>query len=97
MNTAQSVCGSCGNLFAKNNGRISKDSEHHASFVCNSCADKSIYKIELTFKTNRALNSDELANLENSILLQIDEPMDYDQNAEDYETSQTTYEIERIN
>ncbi len=54
------------------------------------------YKIELTFTTDKELNADQLANLENAILLQIDEPMDYDQNAEDYETSQTTYEIERI-
>ncbi len=54
------------------------------------------YKIEITFSTDKVLNADQLANLENAILLQIDEPMDYDQNAEDYETSQTNYEIERI-
>ena len=54
------------------------------------------YKIEITFTTDKDLNADQLANLENAILLQIDEPMDYDQNAEDYETSQTIYEIERI-
>jgi hypothetical protein len=54
------------------------------------------YKVEITFTTDKELNADQLANLENAILLQIDEPMDYDQNAEDYETSQTTYEIERI-
>jgi hypothetical protein len=54
------------------------------------------YKIEITFTTDKDLNADQLANLENAILLQIDEPMDYDQNAEDYETSLTTYEIERI-
>jgi hypothetical protein len=54
------------------------------------------YKIEITFTTDKELNADQLENLENAILLQIDEPMDYDQNAEDYETSQTTYEMERI-
>jgi len=54
------------------------------------------YKIEITFTTDKDLNPDQLANLENAISLQIDEPMDYDQNAEDYETSLTTYEIERI-
>jgi len=54
------------------------------------------YKIEITFTTDKDLSADQLANLENAILLQIDEPMDYDQNAEDYETSLTTYEIERI-
>jgi hypothetical protein len=54
------------------------------------------YKVEITFTTDKELNADQLENLENAILLQIDEPMDYDQNAEDYETSQTTYEIERI-
>jgi predicted metal-binding protein len=89
-------CGSCGKSFSANDGKISQNSEHHASFVCGVCANKKIYKIEITFSTDKDLNADQLANLENAILLQIDEPMDYDQNAEDYETSQTTYEIERI-
>jgi hypothetical protein len=40
------------------------------------------------------LTFDQLANLENAILLQIDEPMDYDQNAEDYETHLINYEID---
>ena len=55
------------------------------------------YKIEITFKSNTKLTVNELDNLENSILLQIEEPMDYDQNAEEYETSQITYEIEKVN
>ena len=54
------------------------------------------YKVEITFTTDKDLNADQLANLENAISLQIEEPTDYDQNAEDYETSETTYEIERI-
>ena len=54
------------------------------------------YKIEIKFTADRELSFDELVNLDNAINLQIEEPTDYDQNAEDYETSQTTYEIERI-
>jgi hypothetical protein len=54
------------------------------------------YKIEITFATDKDLNSDQLANLENAILLQIDEPIDYDQNAEDYETKLINYQIEGI-
>ena len=54
------------------------------------------YRIEINFSTDKVLNADQLANLENAILLQIDEPMDYDQNAEDYETSQTTYKMEEV-
>jgi hypothetical protein len=54
------------------------------------------YRIEITFKSNTKLTTNELDNLENSILLQIAEPMDADQEAEEYETSQTTYEIEEV-
>jgi len=54
------------------------------------------YKIEITFSTDKDLNADQLANIEGAILLQIDEPTDYNQNNEDYETSLTTYEMERI-
>lgn len=54
------------------------------------------YKIEITFATDKDLNADQLANLENAILLQIDEPVDYDQNAEDYETKLINYEIEEV-
>ena len=52
------------------------------------------YKIEITFSTNRLLEFAELINLENAITLQIDEPTDYDQNAEDYETKDTNYQIQ---
>ena len=51
------------------------------------------YKIEINFSTDKVLNADQLANLENAILLQLDEPIDYDQNAEDYETHLIKYEI----
>jgi hypothetical protein len=54
------------------------------------------YKIEITFSTDKDLNADQLANLENALLLQIEEPTDYDQNAEDYETSQITYKMEEV-
>jgi hypothetical protein len=52
------------------------------------------YRIEINFSTDKVLTFDQLANLENAILLQIDEPMDYDQNAEDYETHLINYEID---
>ena len=51
------------------------------------------YKIEITFSTDKVLTSDELDNLENAILLQITEPTDYDQNAEDYKAHLINYEI----
>jgi hypothetical protein len=51
------------------------------------------YKVEINFSTDKVLNADQLANLENAILLQLDEPIDYDQNAEDYETHLINYEI----
>jgi hypothetical protein len=54
------------------------------------------YRIEITFSTDKDLNADQLANLENAISLQIEEPTDYDQNAEDYETSQITYKMEEV-
>jgi hypothetical protein len=54
------------------------------------------YKIEITFSTDKDLNADQLANLENAISLQIEEPTDCDQNAEDYETSQINYKMEEV-
>ncbi len=52
------------------------------------------YRIEINFSTDKVLTFDQLANLENAILLQIEEPTDYDQNAEDYETHLINYEID---
>lgn len=54
------------------------------------------YRIEINFSTDKDLTEDQSMQLINALLLQIEEPTDYDQNAEDYETSLTTYEIERI-
>jgi hypothetical protein len=51
------------------------------------------YEIKINFSTDKVLNADQLANLESAILLQINEPTDYDQNAEDYETHLVNYEI----
>jgi hypothetical protein len=55
------------------------------------------YKIEITFSTNTKLTLNELEDLENSITLQIQEPVDYDQNDVEYQTSEITYKIEGIN
>ena len=53
------------------------------------------YKIEITFSTDKELSFDELVNLENAITLQIEEPTDYDQNDEDYKTSEINYYIQK--
>jgi hypothetical protein len=54
------------------------------------------YKIGFTFSTNKELSESEFTNLMNALLLQIEEPTDYEQNPEEYETSQITYEIEEV-
>jgi hypothetical protein len=54
------------------------------------------YKIEITFTTDKDLTEDQSMQLVNALLLQIEEPTDYDQNDEDYETSQITYKMEGI-
>jgi hypothetical protein len=54
------------------------------------------YKIELTFTTDKDLNPDQSMELINALLLQIEEPTDYDQNAEDYETKEITYKMEEV-
>ncbi len=54
------------------------------------------YKIELTFTTDKDLTEDQSMQLINALLLQIEEPTDYDQNAEDYETSQINYKMEEV-
>jgi hypothetical protein len=89
-------CGDCGKQSPRNDGKIFIDSQYHTSFSCDICLNKKIYKIEITFSTDKDLNADQLANLENALLLQIEEPTDYDQNAEDYETSQINYKMEEV-
>lgn len=54
------------------------------------------YKIEITFSTDRALTPYELNALESHLMLQIDEPVNEDQEDETYETSNATYKTERI-
>jgi hypothetical protein len=54
------------------------------------------YKIEITITTDKDLNPDQSMELINALLLQIEEPTDYDQNAEDYETSQINYKMEEV-
>jgi len=54
------------------------------------------YKIEITFKVEKELTESELSNLEGHLLLQIDEPYNEDNEAENYTATDTTYKIERI-
>ena len=54
------------------------------------------YKIEITFTADKDLTEDQSTQLINALLLQIEEPTDYDQNDEDYETSQITYKMEEV-
>jgi hypothetical protein len=54
------------------------------------------YKIEITFSTDKDLTEDQSMELINSLLLQIEEPTDYDQNDQDYETSQINYKMEEV-
>ena len=89
-------CCDCGEQFPRNDGKIFVDSQYHTSFSCDICLNKKKYKIEITFSTDKDLNADQLANLENAISLQIEEPTDYDQNAEDYETSEINYKMEEV-
>lgn len=54
------------------------------------------YKVEITFTTDKDLNESQSMQLINALLLQIEEPVDYDQNAEDYETSEIDYKMEEV-
>ena len=54
------------------------------------------YKVQITFITNQELTNGELADLENAISLQLEEPPDYDQNYVSYQTSQITYKMEEV-
>ena len=44
------------------------------------------YTIEITFSTDRDLTLDELDNLESALFLQVNEPVDHDNQDETYET-----------
>jgi hypothetical protein len=54
------------------------------------------YKIEITFTTDKDLNPDQSMELINALLLQIEEPTDYDQNDVSYETKEITYKMEEV-
>jgi hypothetical protein len=56
---------------------------------------KAEYTITINFLTDRALTSYELNALESHLMLQIDEPVNEDQEDETYETSNATYKTER--
>jgi hypothetical protein len=55
------------------------------------------YKIEITFKVEKELTESELSNLEGHLLLQIDEPYNEENEPENYNATDTTYKIEKIN
>ena len=96
MNNELWCCGDCGKQFPRNDGKIFVDSQYHTSFACDICLKKKKYKIEITFSTDQELTNGELADLENAITLQIEEPTDYDQNDVFYQTSQITYKMEEV-
>jgi frataxin-like iron-binding protein CyaY len=54
------------------------------------------YKIGFTFSTNRELNESEFTDLIDSLLLQIEDPTDYEENPQEYATSNIDYEIEEV-
>ena len=53
------------------------------------------YKIEITFDSNRKLSGDELLELENNLILQVQEPTDYDSNYSDWKSSNVTLEMQK--
>ena len=55
------------------------------------------YKITVRFKTDRELTFEELNNLQGHLLLQIEEPVNQDNEDETYETSNATYYIKKEN
>ena len=54
------------------------------------------YRIELRFSTNKDLNESESMALISHLLLQIEEPVNMDQESEEYETSQIDYKMEEV-
>jgi hypothetical protein len=54
------------------------------------------YRIELRFSTDKDLNESESMALISHLLLQIEEPVNMDQESEEYETSQINYKMEEV-
>lgn len=54
------------------------------------------YRIELRFSTNKDLNESECMALISHLLLQIEEPVNMDQESEEYETSEIDYKMEEV-
>lgn len=54
------------------------------------------YKVEINFATDRDLTPEELENLEGHLILQINEPMNEENENETYETKEITYKMEEV-
>jgi hypothetical protein len=53
------------------------------------------YKIEMTFDASRELSSEELSWLEDSLVLQVLEPVDMDSNDCDWDSSNVRMDLQR--
>jgi hypothetical protein len=54
------------------------------------------YTITINFRTDRELTQNELDDLQGHLLLQVEEPVNEDQEDETYSTDKITHKIERI-
>jgi hypothetical protein len=54
------------------------------------------YKIEISFDCSKELSIDELAQLENNLILQVEEPTDYDSNNCDWKSLFVATKLEKL-
>lgn len=65
-------------------------------FTCDTCKNKSavMYKLEITFRTNRTLTENELGQLQNQCVVQIEEPTTHEGDDVSYSTDDICTDIQ---
>jgi hypothetical protein len=89
----QSLCGACGQYYDE---AQQGDDAYHSPELCDANDEVFDYEGRISFTTNQKLTQDQLNQLMDIISLQIIEPVDADQNDEDYSTRNAEVTVKEV-
>ena len=92
------LCLDCDNVKPLEQGEAIVRFGAYIEFTCYQCKEKKMdeYKLEITFKANRALTDDELDLILATCEVQVMEPVDNDGNNTDFNTYIQTVNIQKV-
>jgi hypothetical protein len=89
----KSLCGACGQYYDEAD---QGDDGYHSPELCDANDEVFDYEGRISFTTNQKLTQDQLNQLMDIISLQIIEPVDADQNDEDYSTRNAEVTVKEV-